>query len=84
MTSATAPASAGAPGYRARRTLPFRVEAIRQFRRRRTLIAYSILLILPWVLVGAFELSGPASGGTGTPGLVTAATSSCPPGSCWS
>lgn len=77
MTSATArtPASAGAPGYRARRTLSFRVEAIRQFRRRRTLIAYAILLILPWVLVGAFEISGPASGGNGTPGLVTAATS---------
>jgi ABC-type transport system involved in multi-copper enzyme maturation permease subunit len=81
MTSATAPApapvpaSAGAPGYRARRTLPFRVEAIRQFRRRRTLIAYSILMVLPWVLVGAFEISGPASGGNGTPGLVTAATS---------
>src|SRR5690349_23680212 len=69
MTSATAPtpASAGAPGYRARRTLPFRVEAIRQFRRRRTLIALSILMILPWVLVGAFEISGPASGGNGTP-----------------
>lgn len=80
MTSATAPAptptpaSAGAPGYRARRTLPFRVEAIRQLRRRRTLIAYSILMVLPWVLVGAFEISGPASGGNGTPGLVTAAT----------
>ena len=82
MTSATAPvpapapvpASAGAPGYRARRTLPFRVEAIRQFRRRRTLIAYSILMILPWVLVGAFEISGPASSGNGTPGLVVAAT----------
>ena len=76
MTSATAPtpASAGAPGYRAGRTLPFRVEAIRQFRRRRTLIAYSILMVLPWVLVGAFEISGPASGGNGTPGLVVAAT----------
>ena len=80
MTSATAPApapvpaSAGAPGYRARRTLPFRVEAIRQFRRRRTLIAYSILMVLPWVLVGAFEISGPASSGNGTPGLVVAAT----------
>jgi ABC-type transport system involved in multi-copper enzyme maturation permease subunit len=76
MTSATArtPVSAGAPGYRARRTLPFRVEAIRQFRRRRTLIAYSILMVLPWVLVGAFEISGPASGGNGTPGLVVAAT----------
>jgi ABC-2 type transport system permease protein len=80
MTSATAPApapvpaSAGAPGYRARRTLPFRVEAIRQFRRRRTLIAYSILMVLPWVLVGAFQISGPASSGNGTPGLVVAAT----------
>jgi ABC-type transport system involved in multi-copper enzyme maturation permease subunit len=76
MSTATAPtpASAAAPGYRARRTLPFRVEAIRQFRRRRTLIAFGILLILPWVLVGAFEISGPASGGNGTPGLVTAAT----------
>lgn len=71
---APAPASAGAPGYRARRTLPFRVEAIRQFRRRRTLIAYSILMVLPWVLVGAFEISGPASSGNGTPGLVVAAT----------
>jgi ABC-2 type transport system permease protein len=82
MTSATAPGpaptpapvSAGAPGYRAGRTLPFRVEAIRQFRRRRTLIAYAILMVLPWVLVGAFEISGPASGGNGTPGLVVAAT----------
>ena len=31
-------------------------------------------MVLPWVLVGAFEISGPASGGNGTPGLVTAAT----------
>ena len=62
VPASTVQASAGAPGYRARRTLPFRVEAIRQFRRRRTLIALSILMILPWVLVGAFEISGPASG----------------------
>jgi len=75
VPASTVQASAGAPGYRARRTLPFRVEAIRQFRRRRTLIALSILMVLPWVLVGAFEISGPASGGNGTPGLVTAATS---------
>jgi len=75
VPASTVQASASAPGYRARRTLPFRVEAIRQFRRRRTLIALSILIILPWVLVGAFEISGPASGGNGTPGLVTAATS---------
>ncbi len=48
MTAAQA--SASASGYRPRRTLPFRVEAIRQLRRRRTMIAYGILLVLPWVL----------------------------------
>jgi ABC-type transport system involved in multi-copper enzyme maturation permease subunit len=68
----TAPASA--PGYSPRRTLPLAVEAIRQFRRRRTLVAFGILLALPWILVGAFEISGPASPGTGTPGLVAVAT----------
>jgi ABC-type transport system involved in multi-copper enzyme maturation permease subunit len=68
----TAPASA--PGYTPRRTLPLAVEAIRQFRRRRTLVAFVILLALPWILVGAFEISGPASPGTGTPGLVAVAT----------
>jgi ABC-type transport system involved in multi-copper enzyme maturation permease subunit len=72
--SAPGPASAGAPGYNPRRTLPFRVEAIRQLRRRRTMIAFGILLVLPWILVGAFEVSGPASPGGGTPGLVTMAT----------
>ncbi len=70
----TGQASAGAPGYSPRRTLPFRVEAIRQLRRRRTMIAFGILLVLPWVLVGAFEVSGPASAGNGTPGLVAVAT----------
>jgi len=68
----TAPASA--PGYSPRRTLPLAVEAIRQFRRRRTLVAFVILLALPWILVGAFEISGPASPGSGTPGLVAVAT----------
>ncbi len=70
--SASVPASA--PGYSPRRTLPLSVEAIRQFRRRRTLVAFAIVLALPWILVGAFEVSGPASPGNGTPGLVTAAT----------
>lgn len=72
--STAGPASASAPGYSARRTLPFRVEAIRQLRRRRTMIAFGILLVLPWILVGAFEVSGPASAGNGTPGLVAVAT----------
>ena len=64
---------ASAPGYRPRRTLPLSVEIIRQLRRRRTLVAFGILTVLPWILVGAFEVSGPASG-NGTPGLVAAAT----------
>ena len=43
MTAADLPA---APGYRPRRTLPLRVEAIRQLRRRRTMVAALILLAL--------------------------------------
>jgi ABC-type transport system involved in multi-copper enzyme maturation permease subunit len=74
VTAGTGPASTqAAPGYRVRRTLPLRVELIRQLRRRRTLVAFSILTVLPWILVGAFEVSGPASAG-GAPGLVAGAT----------
>jgi len=62
-----------AAGYSARRTLPLRVELIRQLRRRRTMVAFIILLVLPWVLVGAFELGGPQQP-TGAPGLVDLAT----------
>ena len=68
-----APAAA-APGYNPHHTLPFRVEFIRQLRRRRTMVAFLILLVLPWVLVGAFELGGPAQPGNGPPGLVDLAT----------
>jgi len=71
MTAADLPA---APGYRPRRTLPLRVEAIRQLRRRRTMVAALILVALPWVLVGAFELGGPPQPGSGAPGLVDLAT----------
>jgi ABC-type transport system involved in multi-copper enzyme maturation permease subunit len=66
-------APGSAPGYSARRTLPLRVEMIRQLRRRRTMVAFLILLVLPWLLVGAFELGGPQQP-TGTPGLVDLAT----------
>jgi ABC-2 type transport system permease protein len=72
MTATGVPASA--PGYTPRRTLPLRVEAIRQLRRRRTMVAALILLALPWVLVGAFELGGPPQPGSGAPGLVDLAT----------
>src|SRR6516165_6029995 len=72
MTATGVPASA--PGYTPRRTLPLRVEAIRQLRRRRTMVAALILLVLPWILVGAFELGGPPQPGSGAPELVDLAT----------
>ena len=68
------PGALAAPGYDPRRTLPLRVEVIRQLRRRRTMVAFLILLVLPWILVGAFELGGPAQPGSGPPGLVDLAT----------
>ena len=72
--AASRAASGEAPGYRVRRTLPFRVEFVRQLRRWRTIVAFAVLLALPWILVAAFELSGPPSAGGGAPGLVTVAT----------
>ncbi|MFB4313682.1 ABC transporter permease [Actinomadura sp. 21ATH] len=61
-------------GYRVRRTLPLRVEFVRQFRRRRTLVAFGILLVLPWVLVAAFQIGGDEMGPDGMPSLVDVAT----------
>ncbi|MGW1227669.1 ABC transporter permease [Streptomyces sp. NPDC001478] len=52
-----------APGYRARRTLPLRVEAVRQLRRRRTLIMGGVLAALPFVLIAAFAIGGTPDGG---------------------
>jgi ABC-2 type transport system permease protein len=68
------PMAADAAGYNSRRTLPLAVEAVRQLRRRRTLISFALLLVLPWLLVGAFELSGNGASNNQTPGLVAAAT----------
>jgi ABC-type transport system involved in multi-copper enzyme maturation permease subunit len=74
--SATDPSGSGsgARGYSPHRTLPFAVEAIRQLRRWRTIVAFIILLVLPWILIGAFELGGPPQPGSGAPGLVDLAT----------
>ncbi|MFE5164633.1 ABC transporter permease [Streptomyces sp. NPDC056697] len=47
-----------APGYRAHHTLPLRVEAVRQLRRRRTLVMALVLALLPFVLVVAFAIGG--------------------------
>ncbi|WEB42526.1 ABC transporter permease subunit [Streptomyces yunnanensis] len=73
----TATTPAAAPGYRARRTLPLRVEARRQLRRRRTLVIGAILTLLPFVLVAAFAIGGdPGTRNTGRIGLMTTATAS--------
>lgn len=66
-----------APGYRARRTLPLRVEAVRQLKRRRTLVMAGILAALPLVLVIAFAIGGTPDGGdNGRVTLMDTATAS--------
>ncbi|SCK06511.1 ABC-2 type transport system permease protein [Streptomyces sp. WMMB 714] len=57
--------SGTASGYRPGRTLPFRVEAVRQLRRRRTAVVAVILAVLPFVLVLAFAIGGDGEGGDG-------------------
>jgi ABC-2 type transport system permease protein len=75
MTSLDAGLGAGPDsGYSPARTLPLRVEAIRQLRRRRTMLAFGIMAGLPWILAAAFELGGGPSGNTNTTGLATLAT----------
>ncbi|AYV31428.1 ABC transporter permease [Streptomyces sp. CJ_13] len=61
-----------APGYRASRTLPLRVEALRQWRRRRTLVMGGVLAALPFVLMIAFAVGGgPGGGPNGGNGRIT-------------
>lgn len=47
-----------------RRSLPLRVEIIRQLRRRRTTLMLGFLALLPFLLVGAFTLSSGSSNDT--------------------
>ncbi|MFJ6722770.1 ABC transporter permease [Streptomyces sp. NPDC091259] len=54
-----------APGYRPGRTLPLRVEALRQWRRRRTLVMGGVLAALPFVMIIAFAVGGGRDGGRG-------------------
>lgn len=60
-------------GYTTRRTLPLRVEAVRQLRRRRTWVAFGIAAALPWVLVVAFAVGG-NSGNDGSTSFIDLAT----------
>ncbi|SED29876.1 ABC transporter permease [Streptomyces sp. KS_5] len=65
-----------ASGYRAGRTLPLRVELIRQLKRRRTLVMFGILAVLPFVLVAAFAIGGEPDGGGNRITLIDTATAS--------
>ncbi len=62
-----------AAAYHPNRTLPLRVEVVRQLRRRRTQLALGFMVLLPFLLVLAFEL-GNNDPGQGAPGLVDLAT----------
>ncbi|TQJ88264.1 ABC transporter permease [Streptomyces sp. SLBN-31] len=64
-----------ASGYRAGRTLPLRVELIRQLKRRRTLVMGAILAALPFVLLIAFAIGNPSQG-NGRVTLMDTATAS--------
>jgi ABC-2 type transport system permease protein len=50
--------------FQSSKTLPFRVEMIRQVKRRRTLVAYLLMVALPLIVVAAVKL-GPDSGDSG-------------------
>ncbi|WP_367322960.1 ABC transporter permease [Streptomyces sp. HUAS ZL42] len=65
-----------ASGYRAGRTLPLRVELVRQLKRRRTLIMGGILAALPFVLVVAFAIGGEPGGRNNQVTLMDTATAS--------
>jgi ABC-2 type transport system permease protein len=71
------PRTGAAVAYHAGRTLPLRVEVIRQLRRRRTQLALGFLVLLPFLLLLAFKAGGPDNGG-GAPGLVDLATAGAP------
>jgi ABC-2 type transport system permease protein len=51
--------------YKASRTLPVRVELIRQIKRRRTFISYLMMVLLPLLVVAAVKF-GPSSSGGGS------------------
>ncbi|MEY2245738.1 ABC transporter permease [Streptomyces sp. SAS_267] len=65
-----------ADGYRASRTLPLRVELVRQLKRRRTLVMGSVLAALPFVLLVAFAIGGQPGARNGRITLLDTATAS--------
>ncbi|MFC1414379.1 ABC transporter permease [Streptacidiphilus sp. N1-12] len=79
MSSSTLTESTGtAHGYTARRTLPLRVEAVRQLRRRRTMAMAALVVLLPLIILIAFEVGGKPGGENNQSGFLTVATASGP------
>ncbi|WP_042409908.1 ABC transporter permease [Streptacidiphilus carbonis] len=68
--------SAAAPGYNAASTLPLRVEAVRQIRRRRTAVTFALMAALPVIVWAAMAIGGVNSNSTNTPDLIDVGTSS--------
>lgn len=58
-TSAGTTVGGSAPGYQARRTLSIGAEWRRQWRRRRTQLALGFMVVLPLILLAAFEYGSP-------------------------
>lgn len=75
--TAEPPANGAMPGYRARRTLPLRVELARQVRRRRTQVTLGFLVVLPFLLLIAFTI-GTRSNDRSSGQLADLATASGP------
>ncbi|WP_028811513.1 ABC transporter permease [Streptomyces flavidovirens] len=73
---ATESATESAPGYRAGHTLPLRVEAMRQWRRRRTMVMAVVLGALPLILIAAFAIGGTPGREGGRVTLMDTATAS--------
>lgn len=65
-----------ASGYQAGRTLPVRVELVRQLKRRRTIVMGGILAALPFVLLIAFAIGGEPGGRNNQVTLMDTATAS--------
>ena len=77
MSRSATTAPPAAPGWAARRTLPVRVEAVRQVRRRRTLVVGLLVALLPAVVAAAFAVGG-EPGAEGRATLLHVATASGP------
>ncbi|MFJ8590738.1 ABC transporter permease [Streptomyces sp. NPDC093598] len=76
MSTLAEPPVEVADGYRAGRTLPFRVELVRQLKRRRTMVMGGVLLALPIILLIAFQVGGDPGGNNNRVNLMDTATAS--------